>query len=151
VTGFEPQAIQHDWNKPTDRDWAEVLSGLPLFASIRKRRLRKIAQEGQFAEYASGDSVVLTGAPADWFYVILGGEAEVMKPRARTLTTGDYFGEIALLDDGPRTATVVAREELHVMRLPRQAFLRLLSEAGVAQEITTELGARVRRLERQAP
>jgi CRP/FNR family cyclic AMP-dependent transcriptional regulator len=150
VTGFEPQAVQQDWNRATERDWAEVLAELPLFSSIAKRRLRKIAQEAQFAEYTPGDSVIVTGATADWFYVILGGKAKVVgRPGARTLSTGDYFGEMALLDGGPRSATVVATDILHVMRLPRETFLRLLSQAGVAQEITTELGARVRRLERQ--
>jgi CRP/FNR family cyclic AMP-dependent transcriptional regulator len=150
VTGFEPQAVWQDWNRATERDWAEVLAEMPLFSSIGKRRLRKIVQEARFAEYALGDSVILTGAPADSFYVILGGKAKVVgKPGARTLTTGDYFGEMALLDGGPRSATVVATDILHVMRLPRETFLRLLSQAGVAQEITTELGARVRRLERE--
>jgi CRP-like cAMP-binding protein len=148
VTGFEPKAVGQDWNRATNRDWAEVLAGIPLFASVGKRKLRKVAEEAQFAEYAPGESVVLTGAPGDSFYVILGGEANVVgKPGAGTLGTGDYFGELALLDGGPRSATVVAASDLHVMRLSRQTFERLLSEAGVAQEITTELGARLRRVE----
>jgi CRP/FNR family cyclic AMP-dependent transcriptional regulator len=150
VTGFEPQAVWQDWNRATEHDWAEVLAEMPLFSTIGKRKLRKIAQEAQFTEYAPGESVILTGAPADSFYVILGGKARVIgKPGARTLSSGDYFGEMALLDGGPRSATVVARDILHVMRLPRETFLRLLSQASVAQKITTELGARVRRLERE--
>jgi CRP-like cAMP-binding protein len=149
VTGFELHAVQQDWNRATDRDWAQVLAGIPLFSGIAKRKLRKIAQEAQFAEYAPGDSVILTGAPADSFYVILGGKANVVgKPAARPLSTGDYFGEMALLDGEPRSATIMATDILHVMRLPRETFIRLLSQAGVAQELTTELGARVRRLER---
>jgi CRP-like cAMP-binding protein len=148
VTGYEPEIVGQDWNRASDRDWADVLAGIPIFSSVGKRKLRKVAQEAQFAEFAPGDSVVLTGAPGDSFYVILGGEANVVgKPGARTLGTGDYFGELALLDGGPRSATVVAASDLHVMRLSRQTFERLLSEAGVAQEITTELGARLRRVE----
>jgi CRP/FNR family cyclic AMP-dependent transcriptional regulator len=142
--------VTADWDRATDRDWAEVLAGIPLFASVGKRKLRKVAQEAHFAEYAPGESVVLTGAPGDSFFVILGGEANVSgKPGARPLSTGDYFGEMALLDGEPRSATVVAASDLHVMRLPRQTFQRLLTEAGVAEEITTELGARLRRVERE--
>jgi CRP-like cAMP-binding protein len=151
MTGFELMAVQQDWNRATDGDWADVLSGLPLFAQLGKRQLRKIARQAEFKELAPGDTVISTGAPADFFYVILSGKAEVRgKPAARTLEVGDYFGELALLDSKPRSATVVAIDELHVMRLPRQPFLELVErEAGVARTILTELGARVRRLEGQ--
>ena len=133
---------------PSDRDWAEVLAGVPLFAQVGKRKLRKVAQEAHFAEYAPGEAVVLTGAPADSFFVILSGKANVVgKPGARQLELGDYFGELALLGDGTRSATVTAASELHVMRLPRPTFERLLSEAGVAQELTNEAIARLRRAE----
>jgi CRP-like cAMP-binding protein len=102
-----------------------------------------------FREFAPGDTVIAAGGPGDSFYVILGGEATARgKPGARTLRTGDYFGEIALLDGKPRSATVIASGELHVMRLPRQSFLQLVEhEPGVAHTILTELGARVRRAE----
>ena len=148
MTGFEPSAVSQDWNKATSRDWASVLAELPLFSQLGSRRLRKIAQEGTFTEFAPGDTVVLTGAPADSFFVILSGKAQVRgKPGARTLSTGDYFGEMALVQGGRRSATVVATDALHVLRLPRQTFVELLDEAGVAHTIVTELGARVRRLE----
>jgi len=153
MTGFEPAAVHQDWNRATERDWADVLAQLPLFSQVPKRRLRKIAGEAQFAEYAPGDVVVAAGAAADQFFVILGGEAKVRgKLAARTLETGDFFGEMALLDGTCRSATVVASDDLHVMKLPRRTFFAVLaSDAGVAHAILTELGARVRRLEQQPP
>lgn len=152
MTGFVGLAVKADWNKATDRDWAVVLAGLPLFAGIGKRDLRKLAREAEFAEFSPGDTVVATGAPPDFFYVILSGEARASaKPAARTLTTGDYFGEIGLLDGEARSATVVALSELHVMRLSRRAFDDAVERhPGLARRFMTELGGRVRRLERQA-
>jgi CRP-like cAMP-binding protein len=152
MTGFEPIVLNKNWERSTERDWAKVLSKLPLFSRLGKRQLRKLARLAEFREFAPGDTVIATGAPGDSFYVVLGGEATVRgKPGARKLRTGDYFGEIALLDGKPRSATVIASDELHVMRLPRQTFLDLVEhEAGVAHTILTELGARVRRTETAA-
>jgi CRP-like cAMP-binding protein len=151
MTGFEPMIVRRDWNRPTDRDWATVLTEVPLFSGIGKRQLRKIARQARFAEFAAGEQVVLTGEPGDSFYVILSGEAKAFgKPAARALRTGDYFGEMALLDGGPRSATVVATNELHVMRLPRRLFLQLVEgNSDIALTILSELGARIRRAEQQ--
>ena len=72
------------------------------------------------------------------------------KPAGRTLTTGDYFGEMALLDGEPRSASVEATTELHVMRLPRPAFDDLIARhPAVARRLLVELGERVRRLEHE--
>lgn len=152
MTGFEPLVVRRDWNKASDRDWADVLADLPLFEGIGKRDLRKIAREAEFAEFGPGDTVVATGAPADYFYVILGGEAKAAaKPAGRGLTTGDYFGEMGLLDKEPRSASVIATSELHVMRLPRRTFEEVIARhPGVARRFLTELGGRVRKLEHQA-
>jgi hypothetical protein len=70
MTGYEPLLVTRDWDQPTDRDWAEVLGDLPLFSGLGKRRLRKLAHEAQFAEFASGETVISTGAAADSFYVM---------------------------------------------------------------------------------
>jgi CRP/FNR family transcriptional regulator, cyclic AMP receptor protein len=152
MTGFEPLIGRQDWNKASDRDWADALAALPLFEGIGKRDLRKLAGEAEFAEFAPGDTVVATRAPGDYFYVILGGEAKVSgKPAARALKTGDYFGEMALLDDEPRSASVLATTDLHVMRVPRQAFENAIARhPSIARRFLTELGGRVRELERQA-
>lgn len=150
MTGFEPILARRDWNRATADDWANVLAALPLFANVGKRKLRNVARQAKVAEFAPGDTVIATGTPADAFYVILGGAAKAQgKPAARELRAGDYFGELALLDGGPRSATVVATDDLHVMRVPRKAFLELFEEdPKVALTIAKELGARVRELER---
>ena len=151
MTGYGPLLVEQDWNRASERDWADVLGELPLFAQLPKRRLRKIARHAQFKEFAPGDTIVVAGARGDSFYVILSGEAMALrKPAAHTLGAGDYFGEIALLDGEPRSATVVATAELHVMRLPRRTFLELLEQdATIARTMLVELGRRVRGLERQ--
>jgi CRP/FNR family transcriptional regulator, cyclic AMP receptor protein len=151
MTGYEPLLVERDWNRTDERDWAKVLSGLPLFAKVSKRRLRKIAADAEVREFAPGETVVAAGAPPDWFYVVLSGEAKVAgKPASRALGLGDYFGEIALLDGEPRSANVVATDDLHVLRMPKHSFLELLEEEGVAAKLLAELGGRVRRLEHQS-
>jgi CRP/FNR family cyclic AMP-dependent transcriptional regulator len=139
-------------NRSGGCDFADVLATLPLFEGVRKRELRRIACAGQVAEFAPGDMVVAPGEPADDFFVILGGEAVApWKPAGRELKIGDYFGEIGLLDGGPRSAPVVAKSELHVLRLPRRAFDDVVERhPSVARTFLTELGSRVRELERQA-
>jgi len=152
MTGFVGLAVKADWNKASDRDWASVLAELPLFAGVGKRDLRKLARDAEFAEFGPGDTVVATGAPPDFFYVILGGEARASaKPAARTLTTGDYFGEMGLLDGEPRSATVIALSDLHVMRLSRRAFDDAVERhPSLARQFMAELGVRVRQLEHKA-
>src|SRR5262249_9401463 len=118
VRGYEERA--------TARDWARILATYPLFSGLSKRRLRKLAGKATFAEFSAGDAVLSIGDDADSLYVVLGGWAKVRgKPAARALRTGDYFGELALVDGARRSATVVAGKELHVMRLPRQSVLWL--------------------------
>jgi CRP/FNR family cyclic AMP-dependent transcriptional regulator len=104
------------------------------FSRCSKRQLRKLAGLAQFKEFAAGSLVIQAGDPSNAFYLILGGQARVLgKPRARLLRIGDYFGEMGLIDGEPRSASIAAGNELHVMLLPRLPFLRLLEqEPGIA-------------------
>src|SRR2546425_361841 len=96
---------------------ADLLARVPLFAALPKRHLRSvagIAKEERFAEKAE---IAREGRPGDDFYVILAGQARVLR-KGKTinrLMPGDFFGEIALLDGGPRTASVIAETPLQVM------------------------------------
>jgi len=138
-----------DWSKPTTRDWARVLAELPLFADVGKRQLTKIAELARVGEFQAGTVVIQQGEPGDAFHLILSGRARVLSPRPKILRTGDYFGEMALLDGAPRSATVVADNALQTMRLPRKPFLNLLrKEPSITVAMLTRLAGRVRALEK---
>ena len=145
-------ALIPSWDQSHVADWAKVLATFPLFAGVSRRQLRKLARQATFVEFAPGDIVMANPESADSLHVILGGSAKVLgKPAARPLRTGDYYGELALLENAPRSATVVATQELHVIRLPRHAFLRLVRDhSAVSLTMLRNLSAQFRRLEAQA-
>ena len=101
------------------RGWADVLGEIPLFAGLSKRHLNKIAGLAKTRRYARFTPIVRAGDRADNFYVILDGSAVVKPPGKRPvhLKAGDAFGEMALLDGAPRTATVEAQTEVTAMNL----------------------------------
>jgi len=144
-----PEGWSRYWEQTNADDWADVLATLPLFEGVGRRRLRRLAEQATIAEYARGDTVVQAGSPGDALYVILGGSARARgKPAARTLRIGDYFGELGVFGGAPRSATVVATEELHVIRIPGDAVLRLARKhPALALRMLNELGSHVRRLE----
>ena len=145
------RASMPSWDESSVGSWARVLATFPLFSGISRRQLRKLARQATFAEFAPGDIVMSNPESTDWLHVILSGSAKVLaKPAARPLRTGDYFGELALLENAPRSATVVATQELHVMRLPRHSFLRLARDhPAVALTMLRDLSTQFRRLEAQ--
>jgi CRP-like cAMP-binding protein len=140
------------WDHSTVGSWAKVLSTVPLFSGVSRRRLRKLARQATFAEFAPGDIVMSNPESVDSLFVILSGSAKALgKPAARRLGTGDYFGELALLENAPRSATIVATQELHVMRLPRESFLRLAQDhPAVSLTMLRNLSTQFHRLEARA-
>jgi CRP-like cAMP-binding protein len=109
------------------KDWARVLADFPLFSSVRRRRLRKLVSTATVLELAPGDAI--GNAPGDSIYIILGGRARTLGASPpRTLTVGDYYGDLSPLGSQSRSAARVATEELHVMRLPRVSVLRLAGQ-----------------------
>lgn len=140
-----------DWSRPTPRDWARVLGELPLFEEVGRRQLNKIAALARVGTYDPGTVVIQQGEPGDAFHLILSGKARVLAKRPKLLRTGNYFGEMALLDGAPRSATVVADSELQTMMIPRAPFLRLLkNEPSITLALLTRLAGRVRALEKTA-
>jgi CRP/FNR family transcriptional regulator, cyclic AMP receptor protein len=140
--------MRRSWERPTQSDWTDVLGALPLFSRLGKRRLRGIAKLASVANYLPGEVIVQAGDPGDSFYLMLEGRARVLG-RSRTLRSGDYFGEMALVDGGPRSATITATSAVRVMKLPRRAFLRALKQdPQIGLAIMETLAERLRRLER---
>lgn len=113
----------------------ERLAALGIFRSANRTSLERLAEAAEVVEVGAGTTVVAEGEPSDALYVIVDGEVEVSAVGEagvplilRTLTAGDYFGEIGLLTAGPRTATVTALAPLVLERIPGEDFLAALTE-----------------------
>lgn len=128
----------------------EMLRSVPLFQGLSRRQVGQIAQLGREMEFLPGESIVETGLKAMDFYLILSGRARLRVPgrRTRALGPGDYFGEISVLDGGPRTATVTAETRVWALRLDRSKFIPLLDRHGsIARKILVEMCGRLRSAE----
>ncbi len=138
----DPDRIGHDW--------LGTLAEVPLFAGLSKRHLRRIAELARLRRFAPGSAMVRTGDSGRAFFVVLDGNAKVVRAggRARRIGAGDYFGEMALLDDAPRSADVVADGEVLALTIDRSGFSKLLrSEPALAQALLRTLAARLRAAE----
>jgi signal-transduction protein with cAMP-binding, CBS, and nucleotidyltransferase domain len=113
------------WERVSSSDWARVLATFSLFRRFGRRRLRKLVRHATFLEFAPGETVNAPDSLADSLYVILGGTARARGQSAtRVLHVGDYFGEAGFFAGGERATTIVARDALHVMRLPLRTYVR---------------------------
>ena len=102
-----------------------ALSAVPLFEPLPPTSLEKLARAALTEPVPAGTAVVVQGERGDTFYVVVGGMLEVSSDGRRlgTLGPGDFFGEIALLRDVPRTATVSAATDSAVLVIRRMDFL----------------------------
>jgi cAMP-dependent protein kinase regulator len=109
--------------------YGEFLRSVPVLKVLDNYQLSKLADALNSAVYEPGSVVIREGDTGDEFYIIEAGEARVEKEGEGTvssLSKGDYFGEVALLHDMPRQATVIAISKLKVASLGRSGFQRLL-------------------------
>lgn len=130
---------------------AELLRSVPLFAACSKRELRSLASATDFLEFPAGTAICeQDGTDADLYLIVEGTARVVIGGRSRKhLAPGDFFGEIALLDGGPRTATVITDMPAMCLRVDATAFRRVLeSDAGLAVKMLREVAARLRATDR---
>jgi CRP-like cAMP-binding protein len=135
----------------TRRETAKALSVVPLFAGLSKRDLDRLAEETDVVSFPAGATIVEEGLLGETMFVVLSGEAKVVQHKRRlgTVRPGDFFGEVALLDGAPRSASVVAETPLEAIRLYRRTLLKLLeAEPQLALKILDSLVRRVRDLTR---
>lgn len=128
-------------------DWVPVLEEVPLFAGLSKRHLRRVAALARARRFAPGTTILRAGEPGAACYVVLDGVVRVLPGTGRVfkLGPGEVFGEMALLDDGPRSADVVADGEVLTMTIGRSGFDKLLRrEPAIARALLRTLAARLR-------
>ena len=106
-----------------------LLRNVAMFASLSGPALERLAQQVSTRAAEPGTALIRQGDPGDAFYVIGDGSVDVLIDgrHVRVEGAGESFGEIALLRDVPRTATVIARERVELARLSREAFLEALA------------------------
>lgn len=132
--------------------YLEHLAQVPLFSSCSNRDLQKIAKASDEISIDEERVLVEQDAIGHEFFVIIEGTARVSRgsQNLATLGPGDHFGELALFDGGPRTATVTAESPMKVLVLGQREFAGLLDEVpGLAHKIMRNLARRIRELDQK--
>lgn len=133
-------------------DLEQTLAAAPLLHDLDAKIIKRLAKEGVRRTYAPGEWIIRQDAPAAALYVILRGRARAEKdgdadPTPGELYPGDFFGELALIEDHPRTASVKAIEETECMLFVSWEFTALLKEH--PQVAVPIMNALIKRLHRR--
>jgi len=128
-------------------DKVELLKRVPLFADCSRGELEQIAQIADEIDLAEGKDLTRLGESGREFFVLLEGEADVSQDGEviNKMGPGDFFGEIALVEDTPRTATVTATTPVRVLVITDRSFKRLLEkQPEIQRKVLVALAQRVK-------
>jgi CRP/FNR family transcriptional regulator, cyclic AMP receptor protein len=133
----------------------EILAGIPLFANVSLTAMTELAKLCEEKVFAKGEVVFEESAPGNSMMVIVSGEVRIsQRPGAgaeetlMVLRKGDFFGEMALLDTMPRSATVIAHQDIFLLEISRERFLHFINSdpasgvhvlLSIARHMTTRL------------
>jgi CRP-like cAMP-binding protein len=108
----------------------ELLRAVPLFSNCSTKELGQISALGDELHQPAGSELITEGVKGREFFVLIEGTVEARRAgrRVATFESGDFFGEIALLTESPRTATVVALSSVRLLVISGQSFRRLLGD-----------------------
>lgn len=135
-------------------DYLDHLAAIRLFSSCSRKELAKIAKSTDELQVEAGRVLTDEGKAGHEAFVILEGEAtvEIGGREVARLGPGHQFGELALLDGGPRTATVTAATDMTVLVVSQRAFFSLLDEVpGLARKLLTQMATIIRELDARLP
>jgi CRP-like cAMP-binding protein len=130
----------------------ELLKKIPLFSDLERKELQTLAQSFKERTFEAGSNVATEGTGGVGFFVIGDGEAGVTVhgDERATLGPGQYFGEVALIDEGSRTATIVAKTDLTCYGLTAWEFRPLVESNGaIAWKLLQTLARRLREAEQR--
>jgi CRP/FNR family transcriptional regulator, cyclic AMP receptor protein len=131
----------------------DLIKQVPLFADLDKRDLQGLASTMKERNFDPGDTVATEGSTGIGFFIIDEGEATVSVhgEDVNTLKHGDYFGEVALIDDGARTATITAKTPLKCYGITSWEFRPLVEQnAALAWKMLQTMAKRLRDAEKRA-
>jgi CRP/FNR family cyclic AMP-dependent transcriptional regulator len=131
----------------------EHLAQVQMFSSLNKKELRLISKAADIVDLKAGTEIVTEGTIGHEFYLVLAGDATVRRNgrKIATLGPGSYFGELALLDRGPRSATVVADTDMEVVIISQREFMAVLDQVPpVSQKLLASMAARLREADTKA-
>ena len=123
-----------------------------MFSDFSKKHLHRLAAETDELVFEPGQVVVSEGDPGETLFVVLSGQAKVLRNKRKVgeVLPGDFFGELSAIDGGKRTASVVADTPLRVLRLFRHTLTSLIEdEPQVTIKLLDGIVRRFRQIERQ--
>ncbi len=130
----------------------ELLRQIPLFAKIEPSKLKLLAFTSERLTFRDGEELFHQGDVGDSAYIVIGGKADVILTTdsgdmvVNTVKRNNIVGEVAILCDVPRTASVVATEDMEVLKITKDLFFRMVGEfPQMAVEIMRELADRLER------
>jgi CRP/FNR family cyclic AMP-dependent transcriptional regulator len=125
----------------------QALSRVPLFSQLSRQELEFVASRADEVTAKAGRNLTTQGRAGDSFYILLDGEADVEvdgKPRT-TLKTGDFFGEISMLDRGLASATVTTRTDARMLVMSHAQFRDAIKASdGLLVKVLAAMGERLR-------
>ena len=131
----------------------ELIRQVPLFADLDKKDMQGLASTMKERDFDAGATIASEGSTGIGFFIIDEGEAtvSVQGEEVRTLKHGDYFGEVALIDDGARTATITAKTPLKAYGITSWEFRPLVeSNAALAWKMLQTMAKRLRDAEQRS-
>jgi len=133
--------------------YLDHLGKVPLFSALSKKELQTIARASDDVDVPKGKVLVQEGKPGHEFFLIINGNASVKRGKREIakLGPGQYFGELALLDRGPRSASVVAKDDMEVLVLGQREFAGVIDEVpNLAHKLLTTMAQRLREADAKA-
>lgn len=134
----------------------DLLRNIPLFRNIDAAKLKLLAFTSERLTFGAGENLFLQGDHGDAAYIIVAGQADVVIDTpagpitVATVKETDFVGEIAILCDVPRTATVTAKSELITLRISKDVFFQLIMQfPQMSVELMRELASRLERTNRK--
>ena len=114
----------------TRHETVVALQGVPLFSGLPRRQVVRIAKEADEQTFSPGEAIVQEGMLGETLFVVLEGHAKVTRGKRKVgeVLPGDFFGELSLVDGGPRSASVVAETPMRVLRVFRRTLTSLWRE-----------------------